>query len=137
MSDDAGQIPADIASEGAKVSKGVAQGIAETLGTVAGQVTGKKAKKQQDPVEELKRRDQEFKELAQREILAKLRRIAAEERRLTQERAQKEQDWAVAQREKLVPPPQIERQTHKGGQLRELPQVAKQRAETKVGWGAG
>ena len=137
MSDDAGQIPQDVVSEGGKVSKKVFEGLSEVAGSVGGQLTGKKPKKVANTVDELGKRDEEFKKRAQEEILVRLRRIAAEEQRLAQERQQKEKDWVILQREKLAPPPQIERQTKKAGRTTELPQVAKQRVETKVGWGAG
>lgn len=141
MPNDVGQIPQDVVAEGGKVSKKVFEGLGETIGTVGAQLTGKKPKKQTDPVAELTERDEEFKKRAVSEILARLRKIKEEEAKLSQQRQQKEKDWQVAQREKLAPPPQIERQAQKTGQkLRQpqaLPQVAKQRVETKVGWGAG
>lgn len=132
LMDDVGQIPSDVFAEGAKVSKGVAKGVAETLGAVTGQFTGKKPKKQSDPVEELRARDDEFKKRAQAEILARLRRIQAEEQRLRELREQEKKDWSLAQKEKLAPP-QIERVE----KPKVLPQVRKLRPETKVGWGAG
>lgn len=130
--DDLGQIPSDITQEGAKIGKKVVQGLAETAGSLASQLVGGKPKDPQELVEELRRKDEEFKKKVIPEIRARLQRMKEEEARLHQRREQEKKDWSLIQKEKLAPP-----QIARSQQPSVLPQVAKQRPETKVGWGAG
>ena len=128
--DDISQIPQDVAKEGAKTGKKIAQEGAKTAARLFQQLKGVP-----DPaqiVDELTKRENEFKKRAEAEVLARLRRLQQEEEKMRKERGEKEKYWEVAQKEKLTPP-QIERSR----QAKSLPQVAKQRAETRVGWGAG
>lgn len=130
--DDISQIPQDLAQEAAKTGKKVVQEVGETLGSLGSQLTGKKPKDPAKIVEELQKREEEFKKTTVSQLLTRLRRLQAEEEQRRKEREEKEKYWEVAQKEKLAPP-----QIEKSRQAKPLPQVAKQRAETRVGWGTG
>lgn len=130
--DDISQIPSDVAQEAAKTGKKVVQELGKTLGQATKQALGQKPPDPAQIVQELTKREEEFKKKAEAEILARLRRLQEEEEKVRRERQEKEKYWEVLQKEKLAPP-QIERPK----KAQPLPQVAKQRAETRVGWGAG
>lgn len=132
MPDDLGQIPQDLAEEAAKTGKKVVQELGKTLGRATKQALGQKPPDPAQIVQELTRREEEFKKKAEAEILARLRRLQEEEEKVRKERQEKEKYWDVAQKEELAPP-----QIEKPEKSRPLPQVTKQRPETRVGWGAG